>query len=138
MSKVKVIILAGFLITLGAGWVMGLLTRQKVVDRPPPHRPTLVEELRLSPAQAEQLKQIWESMPREARRHQDDLRQGVRKERDDAVVALLTPAQKTAYEKIQEQYTAKMTELAEQRGKPFQGSGGAHEGDFDPRATDEV
>src|SRR5689334_7099899 len=103
MSKTRLIILAGFALAFGAGVVTGMLGHRTVFD-PPRHHMSLVQELELTPAQAEQMQQIWQGVMRDMGRHQEEQRRAMRKERDDAIVALLQPEQKAAYEKIQQQY----------------------------------
>jgi len=44
----------------------------------------------------------------------------VRKERDDAVAALLSPSEKSAYEKVQQDYSNKLRALGQERSKAYE------------------
>src|SRR5690348_1714870 len=103
----KLLILAGFLVAFAAGLVVGVQNRQiAALSRPgsagSPAVPTtgsatrpahhhggmLTEALGLSPDQQTQLNAIWSAIASQGR-ERDEARRQSRKERDDAIVALI-------------------------------------------------
>src|SRR4051794_15800495 len=62
----------------------------------------LIEALSLTPQQADNLREIWSKPPGP---HEFDERRGqLRRERDDAIVALIPAADRSRYEAIQKNY----------------------------------
>lgn len=122
-NHVRALILLGFVLTLGAGVVAGLLgARLPVGDA----RTTavgghgaLADELHLSAEQRGQMRGIWETVQSTG---QDCLRDArkLQQQRDDGVVKLLTPAQKQAYDALQRQYSDQCAALIARRESAFQ------------------
>jgi Spy/CpxP family protein refolding chaperone len=121
--KAKVIIVVGFLIAFAAGLVVALWMRQPAVAAVVPgakheeRRPWLARELGLDAEKAKQLEKIWSEARRNAEREHDERRRSVRRERDEAILAMLKPEDREAYEKIQQDYMDKMTQLGRGRGR---------------------
>jgi len=113
----KTAVIFGFLVAFGAGLMVGM--RPHVApDTSPTTRPSgrsggpmggwMTAELNLTPVQQEQLKKIWEEPGLRGRgREMDDKRRQFRKERDDAMAALIRPEDKAAFDQIQQDYTDK-------------------------------
>jgi Spy/CpxP family protein refolding chaperone len=129
MTKTKLVVLLGFLVAFGAGLAVGMRSQLPVVQadgprRMPPPSPgeVLKRELDLTAEQAEQVKKIWsEVLPGPGRdfREVELRRRGLRKERDDAIAALIQPPEMNAYDRILQDYSNKMAQLDEERGKGF-------------------
>jgi Spy/CpxP family protein refolding chaperone len=130
MTKVKLIMLLALVFALGAGAVAGYVGATRLPPHPGDHASAgspgerdrgtdLARELNLTDAQREQMRKIWsEAMQGAGREHMEKMR-ALQRERDDAVVALLTPEQKQAYEKLQSDYREKMEAMGREREKAF-------------------
>jgi Spy/CpxP family protein refolding chaperone len=130
MTRVKLIMLLALVFALGAGAVAGYVSATRL----PPHEGEhggpggpggrdremdLARELNLTEAQREQMRKIWsEAMQGAGREHMEKMR-SLQRERDEAVVALLTPEQKQAYDKLQADYREKMDAMGREREKAF-------------------
>ncbi|NLX12368.1 MAG: periplasmic heavy metal sensor [Phycisphaerales bacterium] len=109
----RLLIIAGFLIAFAAGWVVGLKwpgTKESSNTRSGRHGGWLAAELKLSPEQKEQLREIWSDTARRGGRERMDRRRQAARERDEAIAALIRPEDKTRYEEI-------LKEHAEQSGE---------------------
>ena len=108
----KVILVIGFLITFGAGLVVGWQSRGHEVLAAPAAttRPTgrgagfLEAELGLNDQQREQMKKIWSETAHRGGREQEDKRRAFRKERDEAIAALIRPEDKDKFDQIIKAY----------------------------------
>jgi uncharacterized membrane protein len=121
MNKTSVTILLGFLLMFAAGAVVGMVKTHGVFPPPPPHdRSWLGDQLQLSDEQKQQMQQIWADAVPHNRDQAMEKRRALQKQRDDAVRALLTPAQQTKFDKIVEQYEAAQADLQKERGKAVQ------------------
>src|SRR4051812_10413327 len=129
MNKIKLIMMLALVFALGAGAVAGYVGATRLPPHGGEHGPggpgnhdhetDLARELNLTDAQREQMRKIWsEAMQGAGREHMDKTR-SLQRERDDAVVALLTPDQKQSYEKIQSDYRDKMDAMGREREKAF-------------------
>lgn len=124
--KIKVIVILGFIVAFAAGWVSALLVQQTratatvlAPDRPP-RRPWLAEELGLDARQAEEVKRIWSDAMRSARREHEERRHALRKQREDAIAALIPPQDKAAYEQFHQQYLDEMGKIGREREGLFE------------------
>lgn len=109
MTKARVLIVLCFILAFAAGISGGL-----AVSRPPERRPGppfLVEELDLTPGQAEQIRGIWSKTREVLRSRTRGRRDALEQEREDAVRALLTPEQLARYEQVQADYRKKREEM---------------------------
>lgn len=124
MSKQIILTIVLFVVALGSGIVVGVnLKHGGGGDRGAQERSLLADELNLTSAQRDQMREIWSAMtrgsgPGGASRH-DSMRQ-MQKERDDQVVALLTPEQKASYDKIQEHFSQQVADMNHEREVAFQ------------------
>jgi Spy/CpxP family protein refolding chaperone len=82
-------------------------------------RTPLVEELQLSPAQRDQMREIWEGVRGKVHQAFADA-QRLQKDRDDALVALLSDEQKARFETISKKYASQFDELTHKRDATFQ------------------
>ena len=129
MTKVKLIMLLALVFALGAGAVAGYVGATRLPPHAGEHGPgapgnhdretDLARELNLTDAQREQMRKIWsDAMQGAGREHMDKMR-SLQRERDDAVIALLTPEQKQSYDKLQSDYRDKMDAMGRDREKAF-------------------
>lgn len=107
---VRAVVVAGFLVSFGAGLVVGLEARREGAAALPATRPSgpggwLTAELDLTPQQQEQMKRIWSETARHGGREQDDRRRQIRKQRDDAIAALVRPEDRPVYEAALKTYS---------------------------------
>lgn len=121
-------VLGGFVVTLGAGMVVGMAAgwheaSTKTVPAPttqptpPPGRvPPLSEALGLTKEQSEQMKDIWSGMPAQFQKS-NERRMALVKERDEALYDLLTDEQKARYQKLKADYSTKLNNLAAEQAK---------------------
>ena len=120
MSRFHTLIIAIFTVALGTGIVVGMgMTRAPAGPKPAP-RSWLVDKLQLSPEQSEKIKAVWSDNLHDSwKRHSDSIKQ-LRKDRDDALMALLSPEQKASYDKIVTHYNDQVTELNREQEAQFQ------------------
>jgi hypothetical protein len=126
MTKLMVVI--GFLIAFAAGLTVGLEVRRtsvaNVVEPPTPvqlptsvpttsTRPTtrqsrppswIVSQLKLDEDQQEKMNKIWSNVARDGREESERRRDQLRRERDEAILALVGPANKEKYEAVYKKY----------------------------------
>lgn len=112
-------------LTLGAGFAAGMLCNriassgERVSAEEITPTGSLVEELQLSPVQAERMRAIWEQT-RVSVQHSYRDAQRLQKMRDQAVAAILDERQKTQFEQIANDYAARFSHLSEARDKAFE------------------
>ena len=112
---VKLVVTLGFLVAFSAGLVVGLQTHTSApaavvsTTRPTtqPRGGFLPAALNLTPEQQEKMKQIWANVADRDRKEQFDKHNQCRKERDEAILALLSTDQKTTYDDIQKTFRDK-------------------------------
>ena len=110
----KLAVIFGFLIAFAAGLTVGMATRTAGLASPaaptsPATRPAgrggpgfLIAALSLTPQQADKLREIWSKPPGP---HDFDERRGqLRRERDEAVLALVPAADRSRYDEVQKNY----------------------------------
>jgi Spy/CpxP family protein refolding chaperone len=125
----KVVLITGFLIAFAAGLVVGLGVRKEAVagaatggaTRPSRHS-FLTTELGLTQAQQEQMRKIWSDAAHRGGREQDERRRQFRKERDDAVAALVPEADKPKYEAANKQYAERMAAMEKEWRASYAGA----------------
>jgi len=120
VSKLHWMMVGLFVVALGTGVLVGMGLSHEVK----PHDRTwswLTEELKLTSEQSEKIKVIWSDMLQgPGQRPGGEPRRAAQKERDDAIVALLTPEQKGTYDKIIERYNQQVGEMNKAREAAFQ------------------
>jgi hypothetical protein len=122
MASAKVVLTLLFTLTLGAGLVTGMLFARaplaSATTRPLARTP-LSAELGLTSDQASRMHDIWEGV----RDQVDDCfhrAQQAQQRRDAALLSLLTPDQKAAFAKSQQDYTDTVNTLKTERDTAFQ------------------
>jgi cell division protein ZapA (FtsZ GTPase activity inhibitor) len=106
-----------FALTLCAGVVVGLLGSRlpQKSDRPS----YFGDQLGLTSEQSDQMKAIWSDFQK-GRQEIGDKRRKLDQERADAVVALMSEAEKAKYEAIQKDYQQKMQDLGHERDTAYE------------------
>jgi len=122
---VKLMVVIGFLVAFGAGMAVRPRILPPETHTTPASRPSgptawLRTELSLSPEQEEQLKRIWSETAHRGGREQDERRRQFRKERDDAIQALIRPADKETYEQITKAYADRNAAMEKEWRASFQ------------------
>jgi Spy/CpxP family protein refolding chaperone len=104
----KLLLIIGFLMAFGAGVLIGPKFRREAAAAPatkPSHQGSwLTTELNLTPDQQEQMKKIWSDTARRGNREQEDRRRQFRKDRDDAIAALISPPDREKYDQVLKTY----------------------------------
>lgn len=114
---VKLVVIFGFLVAFAAGLVVGRQTpgpAAPTTTQPAGRQGWLAAELNLTPAQQEQLKAIWSDTARRGGREQEDLRRQYRREREEAIAALVPPRDKPKYDEIVKTYSERSAALEEE------------------------
>lgn len=120
MGKTRFLIMGLFVLALAAGLAAGLLLPRAMALRTAsaPRRTALAEELGLNDTQSAQMREIWEGV-----RDRVDacfLRaQQVQKQRDDAILSLLTPEQQARFDRAQREYASKLDGIKAEREAAF-------------------
>jgi Spy/CpxP family protein refolding chaperone len=112
MSRVKMILTIAFVLAMGAGVAVGMLTSRFPQTRQA--RSWLGDELNLTSEQREQMRAIWQDVSKNRPRDWER-RRALEKERNEAIVGLLTDEQKQKYEQISQQFQLKLQEQSHQR-----------------------
>lgn len=111
MSNVKLFLVLAFVLVCAAGVGVGMIVDQRLrpvtVPRPHPHNP--MDELKLTPEQQSKMRAIWSEVGKLRDQRFKD-RGELSRKRDSQILALLTPDQKSAYDKIQESFRASVKE----------------------------
>src|SRR5262245_9749836 len=117
MSRVKMVLTIAFVLAMGAGVAVGMLGAKY----PQTHQPRswLGDELSLSAEQREQMRAIWQDVSK-ARPRDWERRRALEKEKNEAIVGLLTEEQKAKYDELNRQFAQKMQEQAQQREAAMQ------------------
>jgi Spy/CpxP family protein refolding chaperone len=120
MAKIMVVI--GFLIAFAAGLAVGVeMRRPSVAQGPAPVEPPVrttgpstrgsrspggwfERELKLSPEQRKKMDAIWSEVAKGGREEMDKERDALRKQRDEAILALVGTDNKGKYDDIQKNY----------------------------------
>jgi len=119
--KATVALLAVAVLALGAGVVAGTLGRRVLTSQPnlaSESGSTLSQELGLSSDQRDRMQQIWEGVRDTAHDCQEQAQQ-LQKQRDDAVVAMLTEEQKAKYSQLTIECVGKIALLNTRREAAF-------------------
>jgi Spy/CpxP family protein refolding chaperone len=116
MNRVRLLFIFGFVLSLCAGVVVGMVVRTAPPVLP---RGGFGPDLGLSPAQEEQMRAIWAPV-RESDRGRGDRRKAISKERDEAVSQLIPTEHRADYEKVLAEHTAKLAEMSREHEKLVQ------------------
>jgi hypothetical protein len=120
----KFLLIVGFAIAVGAGWMMGsgyerrqrqeqqLQTSATTMPTSRPiRRGFLASELSLTTEQNDKMKVIWSDMAHRGGREEWDKRNLFRKERDEAIAALIRPEDKEKLEQVQKTFTDRIAAM---------------------------
>ena len=119
MRHTKVIFIATVVLVLSAGVVVGRLSAKLPAAVPPTRGDPpswLADQLNLTADQHQRMDAIW-AETKQKMDHAFDGRHTLDKEREQAIRALLTPEQKTAYDKIQSDFRAKRGDAERERDR---------------------
>ncbi|MBI4578563.1 MAG: Spy/CpxP family protein refolding chaperone [Planctomycetes bacterium] len=121
----KIVVVGGFLVAFAAGLVVGTAPRPQVASvapKPISRGGWLAAELDLTPAQREQLDQIWSDTAARGGRDRDDRRRHLFRERDEAIAALIRPEDKPRYEEILKSHADQMAAMDREWRSAFETS----------------
>jgi Spy/CpxP family protein refolding chaperone len=104
----KLMVVVGFLVSFSAGLVVGVRGRTEPQAGPttqPIRRGSwLTSQLNLSTEQQDQFRKIWSETARRGGREQEERRRQLRKDRDDAIVAMIPPESRSKYDQVLSHY----------------------------------
>jgi Spy/CpxP family protein refolding chaperone len=127
----KVLLVLGFVVALGAGVIIGMELRQPAlatanVPVAPASATTrggpggmLTARLGLSAEQQEQMKKIWSETAHRGGREADERRRQFRKERDEAIAALVRPEDKAKYDAAIQTYADRQAAMEKEWRSSF-------------------
>ena len=110
----RLIVIIGFLVAFAAGFVVGngFLASRQINGAGSTTRPSregwLDRELNLDAKQKQQMREIWSEAARGGGREHEEKRRQLRKERDEAIAALVGTDNKARYDEIQQTYSDQM------------------------------
>jgi Spy/CpxP family protein refolding chaperone len=118
----KVVLVIGFIVAFSAGLFCGLAVRGREVQASSPvaaSRPVtaggpgglLAAELGLTPEQREQMNRIWRDNARTLRHQQDQKRAQLRKEREEAIAALIHAEDRERYEQALRAHAERLAQM---------------------------
>jgi hypothetical protein len=124
----KLIVIAGFIIAFAAGLMTGMQRRQTnvAVENPTPSttRSTtfrsrnnrgdpgiVIRELGLTHEQSAQMRAIWSEVAMRGGPNQEEIRNKLRQQRDEQMLALVPEPDRAQYEKVQEDFRQNMAKL---------------------------
>jgi Spy/CpxP family protein refolding chaperone len=115
-AKATIVLLIAYALALAAGTTSGVLA-QRLWS--PATVPPLAEQLRLTPSQADTMRKLWEGVSNTA----DDCynqAQTIERQRDQALVDLLTDEQKVKFAAVDKGYAKQFADLTARRQAAFQ------------------
>lgn len=123
----KLILILGFVTAFGAGLVVGVSLRGREAVAAPSTRPTsrggfLTSELGLTADQQEQMKAIWSDAARRGGREHEERRRQFRKERDDAIAALVKPEERARFDAAMQAYADRNAALEREMRSSYESS----------------
>jgi Spy/CpxP family protein refolding chaperone len=113
MNKQILLVFFVFVVALGSGILLGMGVAR--TPRGPEGSSYIEQELKLTPQQREQMRGIWQGVLRQAGQHSWERRRELSKQREEAVMALLTPEQRKQYDALQEQYNQGLAVVSKER-----------------------
>lgn len=113
MTRTRLLILTCFAAAFAAGISGGLVIGRQPRKPPPP--PFLVQQLDLTPEQAERVRDIWSKTYDSLRATLSAKREALEQDREDAILAILTEDQLAFYQQVTAGYRAERDRLAEER-----------------------
>ena len=120
----RLVVILGFLVAFGAGLTAGLAWRHgDEAEEPGRGGPGswIAAQLKLSPQQREQMDAIWSSAVREGGGRDGWQRKlELRRQRDEAIAALVPESSKADYQRVLDEYTAASDALDAQRRASFE------------------
>ncbi len=117
MTKTKGLLIAAFVVTFAAGAVAGLLAGRAGHRRRGPSY--LAAELDLTDPQRHEMHEIWSEVMHAAGRRWWEQHKALREQRDQAIVDLLTDAQRAEYERILADHAAGRAAIDAERKQAF-------------------
>lgn len=117
MNKMRLLMVCLFAVALGTGLAVGMGYSHR--PYPKDRESWLADQLKLSPEQSKQMKDIWSAMMGGPSRSFDK-RHEFAKERDEAIFKLIPETAKPEYQKILERYNQQVAELSKERDAAFQ------------------
>lgn len=120
MSKLKILMIIAVLLSLGAGILLGFAGSRMPFHGHPGSHSFLMDELNLTADQRDQMQKIWSSTVDTLRDKHFQQMDQMRKDREAAIEALLTPDQKARYDAINKDFQAKMAVIDKERDDSIQ------------------
>lgn len=119
MSKTKIILLLAFVLAIGAGVAVGVLSARTLPAAAPQRDSWLAQELELTAEQQDSMQSIWNDLLRNRGREYAEQWKNLQQERDVAMRGLLSSDQKQAADRIDQQFAEKARLLWKQAEAEF-------------------
>ncbi len=118
MNRARVLFVIGFILSMGAGVVVGMALVRNV---PGAHAEShgWDADLGLTPQQAEQVKAIWSAV-RQSDGSRNDNRRALGHERDEAIAQLIPAERKADYDRILQTHATKVAEANKEHDRLMQ------------------
>src|SRR5215212_6652095 len=125
MTNVKATLLFAFVLALSAGVVLGFAAARRVnPPAPTAAKPAesqrgswLSDQLKLNPAQGDQIRAIWQKAMAEQGRANSERRRALERERDGVILSLLSSEQREEYDRVMKRYDEQLAELGRERDR---------------------
>ena len=114
--KASILLVLGYVLALAAGTTSGLLAERMHENYAPEN--SLAAQLQLSPAQVQQMRDIWQTTSRDMDGYYRQA-QAISRQRDQALFNLLTDEQKARFAGMDKDFAARYQGLAKQRDQAF-------------------
>jgi len=122
----KLLLLFGFIVAFGAGWMSSgtWSAPHPAAAVEQPHKGSrgswLVQQLELTPDQQKRMDAIWSEVGGRGRREDPSKKGELRKERDIAILNLIRPEDRAAYDRVMGEYNDKTGAIEQEWKKTFQ------------------
>ena len=115
MKRTRILVVVSFVVAFAAGLVLGAALGHTAA--PPPSRPFLGDQLKLTPDQQQKMGEIWSSTMQNWFRTYGERRHALQAQRDQLIGEMLTPVQQMQHDVIIQEYEKGVSELAQEGGK---------------------
>ena len=118
MTRARLMMFACFCVAFAAGVAAGVVFARSTGKAR--HDSWIGRELDLTPAQREQMREIWSNVMSTSRRHRFEQRRNLQEEQEAAILGLLSEEQRAKYEEVKREYAEKSAVMEEASRKAFE------------------
>jgi DNA anti-recombination protein RmuC len=118
MRRREILLIGLTVLAVGAGVVAGMVVSRLPSASAAPTTSALTEQLKLSPQQSDQMKQIWEGVRDKVRTSYEGADR-LQRQRDEAIMAMLSTEQKAQFERLTRDFADRFETLRRDRDDSF-------------------